>query len=245
MPHNNRLVMSPCKWSTYVEIFRTLSSIIVFGLLHFNCIFDQDLIRIFFAHATQSDKRRRKRGNEKEKRDHNQPPPAKISIIQSTNTQQRYPFLSRSKMSAKRKTNAGTHTRAHTQIKVNKIRCHIKMLWHFASDLCVCVEHIDYGNKNEANRWIKCRQRYAPTINTQSEREREWAHTCTHKLHMKWFLADGSAKWLQMPVTKWKIKTSTITKHRIKIYDTRFMREEASMSTPTESTSIKTQELMK
>lgn len=45
-----------------------------------------------------------------------------------------------------------------SRIKVNKIRCHIKMLWHFASDLCVCVEHIDYGNKN---RWIKCRQQYA------------------------------------------------------------------------------------
>lgn len=165
------------------------------------CIFDQDLSRIpeytntvtHRLHTTQKE------------RDNNQPPPAKISIIQSTNTQQRYPFLSRSKMSAKRNEQICTqctehtenkwrereragrkHARSHTQtrMKVNKIRCHIKMLWHFASDLCVCVEHIDYGNK-KTNRWIKCRQRYAPTIIQK-------AHTLTRNDFSRRF-----GKWLQ------------------------------------------------
>lgn len=73
----------------------------------------------------------------------------------------------------------------NTQIKVNKIRCHIKMLWHFASDLCVCVEHIDYGNK-KTNRWIKCRQRYAPTI-----KYRKHTHTTRNDFSRRF------GKWLQ------------------------------------------------
>lgn len=56
------------------------------------------------------------------------------------------------------------------------------------SDLGVCVEHIDYGNKNH---WMNCRQqRYRRKLNG--------------------FVMNFSM------LTKWKIKISTINKNRIK-----------------------------
>lgn len=77
------------------------------------------------------------------------------------------------------------------------------MLWHFSSDLCVCVEHIDYGNKN---RNIKMpTATHTRMLGEQKSKENDFTRMVQQMASM---------------LTKWKIKTSTITKHWIKIYDT-------------------------
>lgn len=161
------------KWSTYVEMFRTFSSIMFCGGCFISTIF---ILSILCVQCITLD-------NDKIK------PPATISnTIQQTTS-----FLIPSKQTKpnqwqKIKEENKTEMNKASQIKVNKIRCHIKMLWHFASDLCVCVEHIDYGNKN---RWIKVPTAIRNTYSHSKGKKRNTERSGSNEEQQEMIIADG------------------------------------------------------